>query len=64
MSRTIDQVKQEYVECAQQAGDMQYRIECFKADLIKLNNKMLALNEEASKLAAEQKAQNEQPKSE
>jgi hypothetical protein len=61
MSRTIEQVKQEYIECAQQAGDMQYRIECFKSDLSKLNNKMLALNEEASQLA---KVQNEQPKAE
>lgn len=61
MSRTIENVKQEYVQVCQEAGDLSYRIECFKADLAKRYEKMLALNEEASKLAKEQ---NEQPKSE
>lgn len=45
--RKLEEVQAEYIRTAQQAGDMSYRMECFKQDLAKLHNRMLELNQEA-----------------
>ena len=51
-----DKLKAEYFELAKQAGEKQYLIEVYKAELVQMNQKMLELNNKSHKLMA----QNEQ----
>lgn len=53
--RKLEDVQKEYIAACQAAGDMAYRIECFKAELQKLMDKMVELNKEANTLAEEAK---------
>lgn len=61
MSRTLEQVQAEYIELAKQAGDMSYRIKCFEADLERVHNRMLELNQEATKLGQQESANEQAP---
>jgi hypothetical protein len=46
--RTLEEIQAEYVEVCKQAGELQYHIEVMKADLLKFNQRLLQLNEEAA----------------
>lgn len=61
--RKLEDVQKEYIAACQAAGDMAYRIECFKAELQKLMDKMVELNKEAaeaSKTASEEDSNGQQ----
>lgn len=62
MARTVAEIREEYIRTAGNAGDMSYRIECFKQDLSKLHNRMLELNQEAIEAEKAEKAANEAAK--
>lgn len=51
--RTVESIQAEYMQGCAKAGDMQYRINCFKLDLASLNDHLRGLNQEAMKLKQE-----------
>lgn len=46
--RPLAEIQKEYDFVCKQAGDVQYRVEVLKADLMNINNKMMELNHEAN----------------
>jgi hypothetical protein len=64
MARTVAEIQKEYVQVCTNAGDMTYRIKCFEQDLVKLHNRMLELNQEATEASATEKAAANEPKAE
>jgi predicted nucleic acid-binding Zn-ribbon protein len=55
--RNLEEIQKEYQTLCARAGDMQYKIFCFKADLDSLNKKLIELNQEAIKLKESQDGQ-------
>lgn len=45
--RTVEEVQKDYAQVCSVAGDLQYRIACFKEELQKANDKLKELNAEA-----------------
>lgn len=56
MSRTVTEIREEYLRVCTNAGDVTYRMECYKQDLAKLHNRMLELNQEAVEAEKAEKA--------
>lgn len=60
--RKLEEIQAEYGQTASRAGQAQYQVFVFEAELQQLNNRMVELNQEASERAALDKE--EQAKSE
>ncbi len=49
-----EKINNEYTQWCAKAGDVQYKLMCFKGELEFINNKLKSINEEATKLSKEQ----------
>lgn len=49
-TRTLEQITKEYTALIPMAGQTQYQIEVYKAELAAINKKLLELNNEAASL--------------
>lgn len=49
-----EKINNEYTQWCAKAGDVQYKLMCFKGELEFINNKLKSINEEATKLTQEQ----------
>lgn len=45
--RTVEEIQKDYAQVCTVAGDLQYRIKCFREELDKANDKLKELNAEA-----------------
>ena len=46
--RSLEAIQAEYQQLCTQAGDLQYRIECFKEDLALINKRQKEVNQEGA----------------
>ena len=49
--RTLEQIQSEYQMLCARAGDMQYKVRCFNADLESINQRLVTMNQEAQQLS-------------
>lgn len=51
--KTMDDINKEYSHWCSMAGDLQYKIMCYKGELEVVNNKLREINQEAGKIKKE-----------